>query len=206
MSHSIRQEIEEIAKQKAPGPSAAFSVPQILRTLELVAEKPVGRNTLAQELAVGEGVARTIINRLKSAGLINTSKAGCTLTEKGLKVWHDYQSIVKSVSVERNEIVNNDFNVAVLVRNKARRLRSGIEQRDAAIVAGAGNATTMAMKEGHLVIPFVSSDVSEDFPKAAKQIISLLNPEDGDLVIVVGADSLQKALYGAMSAAWVIID
>jgi len=206
MSHSIRQEIEEIAKQKVPGPSAAFSVPQILRALELVAEKPIGRNTLAQQLAVGEGVARTIINRLKSGGLIDASKAGCTLTKKGSKLWHDYQSIVKSISIEKNEIVINDFNVAVLVRKKAHTLKSGIEQRDAAIVAGAGNATTMAMKEGRLVIPFVSNDVSEDFPKAAKQIISLLDPEDGDVVIVVGADSSEKALYGAMAAAWVFLD
>lgn len=206
MSHSIRQEIEEIAKQKAPGPSAAFSIPQILRTLELVAEKPVGRNTLAQRLAVGEGVARTIINRLKNAGLIDTSKAGCTLTKKGSKLWHDYQSIVKSVSIEKNEIVINHFNVAVLVRKKAHRLKSGIEQRDAAIVAGAGNATTIAMKESHLVIPFVSNDVSKDFPRAARQIISLLNPEGGDVVIVVGADSSEKALFGAMAAAWVFID
>lgn len=129
---------------------------------------------------------------------MDTSKAGCTLTEKGAKVWLDYRSIVRSVSFEKNEIVGNDFNVAVLVRNKAQMLMSGIEQRDAAVVAGVGNATSMVVREGHLVIPFVSNDVSKDFPQAAKQINSLLDPKNEDVIIVVGADSSEKALYGAV--------
>ena len=206
MSHSLKQEIEEIAKEKAPGPSAAFSIPQILRALELIAEKPTGRNMLAQKLAVGEGVARTIISRLKTAELINASKAGCALTSKGSKVWHDYQSIVKTVSIEKNEIARNDFNVAILVRDKALKLKSGIEQRDAAVVAGAGNATSMVIREDRLVIPLVSNDVSRDFPRAAKQLISFLAPKNGDVIIVVGADSSEKALYGATAAAWVLLD
>lgn len=68
MFHGLRHEIEDVAKERASGLSAAFSVRHILRALGLVAEKPIGRNTLAQKLAVGEGVARTIINRLKHAG------------------------------------------------------------------------------------------------------------------------------------------
>jgi predicted transcriptional regulator len=206
MSRSLKHEIEEIGKERAPGPSAAFSIPQILRALELIAEKPIGRNTLAQKLMVGEGVARTIISRLKTAELIKASKAGCRLTNKGSKLWHDYQSIVKTESIEKNEIVRNDFNVAVLARDKAHKLKSGIEQRDAAVGVGAGNATSMVMREGRLVIPLVSNDISKDFPKAAKQITSLLAPKNGDVIILVGADSSGKALYGATAAAWVLLD
>ncbi len=206
MSFSLKHQIERIVKEKAPGPSATFSVLHVLRALELVSGKPVGRNQLAQKLSIGGGAARTIINRLKNAGLIDISRAGCVLTKKGSALWHDYESIVKSARVEKSEIAGSDFNVAVLVRSQVHKLKSGIEQRDAAVVAGASNATSMAMKRGRLVIPFVSEDVSKDFPKVAKQVVSLLEPKDGDVVIIVGADASEKAIYGAMAAAWVLLD
>lgn len=114
--------------------------------------------------------------------------------------------MVKSAEVEKNEIVGNDSNVVILVRDKAPQLKSGIEQRDAAVVAGAGNATSIVMKQSHLIIPSVSNDVSKDFPEAAEQIVDLLAPKNGDVIILVGAGSRGKAFYGAIAAAWTLID
>ena len=75
--------IEGLASLKAPGPSTTFSMFHIFFALELMAQKPIGRNKLAEKLGVGEGAIRTIISRLKDADLIATAKEGCSLTEKG---------------------------------------------------------------------------------------------------------------------------
>ena len=84
MKSAFKRFIEDIARQKAPGPSTTFTVSHIFFALDLMAEKPIGRNKLAKKLEVGEGTVRTIISRLKNSGLIETSKEGCSLTNNGL--------------------------------------------------------------------------------------------------------------------------
>jgi Mn-dependent DtxR family transcriptional regulator len=99
MRRPIRRFFEGIVAEKVPGQSLKFSVFHMLLAIELVAEKPVGRSKLAPELNVGEGAVRTIIGRLKNAGLITISKAGCSLTKDGLNLWKEYSSIVKKAKI-----------------------------------------------------------------------------------------------------------
>ena len=84
MAASLKKFMQQIAGKKAPGPSTTFTIFHIFYALELLAQKPLGRNKLAEKLEVGDGAVRTIISRLKDAGLIETSKEGCNLTKKGL--------------------------------------------------------------------------------------------------------------------------
>jgi predicted transcriptional regulator len=173
--------------------------------LEKIAEGPVGRSRLANSLKVGDGAIRTIIGRLLDAGLIETSKSGCALTRKGENLWKEYQAAIRKAKIERNELTDADFSFAVLVRNKGHRLRSGMEQRDAAVRAGAKSATTIVLKKGHLTIPSVSDGIDKDFPKSASQITRLLKPEENDIVIVSSADTPEKAEYGVLAAAWTLL-
>jgi predicted transcriptional regulator len=85
----IRQFFEGIAAEKAPGPSLKFSVFHLLLAMKLVATKPMGRSKLAHKLNVGEDAIRTVIGRLKNAGLITISKAGGNLTKDGLNLWKE---------------------------------------------------------------------------------------------------------------------
>ena len=207
MPPAFRQLLEKIASEKAPGPSPTFSIFHILRAVELVAEKAIGRSKLAEELEVGEGVVRTIISRLKDAGLVTTSKIGCSLTSKGLELWSECKRVFRrKVEIGRNELTIADYNFAILVKNCGHKVKSGMKQRDAAIIVGARGATTIMYKGGRLIIPSVSSDVAEDFPKAANQIIRLLQPEEDDVVIIGSADSLGKAEYGTLAAAWTLVN
>lgn len=196
--------MEEITSEKAPGPSPTFSVFHIVLAIELIAKKPIGRNALAEHLKVGEGAVRTIISRLRDADLITTSKAGCSLTQKGLSVWKEYASILNKSEIGKSELAEADYNSVVLVRDQGHKLKAGMEQRDAAIKAGARNATTIMFKRGRLTIPSVSENVVKDFPKAASQI-KLLKPSEQDVIIIVGADSSERAEYGALAAAWTLL-
>jgi len=207
MSYVFKQVLEKIAGEKAPGPSATFSLFHILRAMEIMAKQPIGRGMLADTLKVGEGAARTMINRLQKAGLIATSKAGCVLTKKGLSLWKEYTSVFKEkTEIDRNELTLAEYNFAILVKNHGHKVKSGMEQRDAAVMAGAKSATTLIFREKRLIIPSVSSNVAEDFPKAANQVFRLLKPDENDVIIIVGASSPEKAWYGALAAAWALLN
>ena len=86
------------------------------------------------------------------------------------------------------------------------KIKSGVEQRDASVMVGAKGATTIMFKEGRLKIPSVSDDVAADFPKAANQIVRFLAPKENDVIIIGSADSLGKAEYGTLAAAWTFLN
>jgi predicted transcriptional regulator len=207
MPYGFKQLLERITSEKVLGPSPSFSVFHLLLAIELISEKTIGRSRLAENLNVGEGAVRTIINRLKDANLVVTSKSGCALTDKGLRLLREYKSVFKKkIEIGKNELTLADCNFAILIKNSGHRVRSGVEQRDAAVMTGAKGATTIMFKEGCLKIPSVSSNVAKDFPKAANDIVRLLEPEENDVVIVGSADSLEKAEYGTLAAAWTVLN
>jgi predicted transcriptional regulator len=206
MPHALKHFFEEIACGKAPGPSPTFSVFHLILAIDFIAEKTIGRNKLAGSLGIGGGAVRTIIERLKNAGLIEISKAGCSLTARGLKTWEDFRSVFKKVEVGKSELVSGKYNFAVLVRDCGAKVKSGMEQRDAAIMSGARSATTMVMRRGRLIIPSVSNDVAKDFPEAAKQVTRLLDAKENDVVVIGSADSPLKARDGTFAAAWTLLN
>jgi len=207
MPYTFKQLLEKITSEKAPGPSPSFSVFHLLHAIELISEKTIGRSKLAENLKVGEGAVRTIINRLKDADLVATSKSGCALTSEGLRLLREYKSIFKKkIEIGKNELTLADYNFAILIKNCGHKVRSGVEQRDAAVMAGAKGATTIMFKEGRLKIPSVSGNVAKDFPNAANQIVRLLEPEENDVIIIGSADSLGKAEYGTLAAAWTVLN
>ena len=206
MTSQFKRFIESLASPKGPGPSTTFSMFHIFYALELVAEKPIGRNKLAEKLNVGEGAIRTIISRLKGAGLIVTSKEGCTLTDKGLRVWKNFvEFFPKRVEIEKTALTTSEYNYAFLVKNKGHKVQSGIDQRDAAIMGGARRALVIVFKNGRLMIESVSNSIEKEFPEAANEILKNLKPEDNDVIIIAGADNPVKAKRGAFAASWVLI-
>jgi predicted transcriptional regulator len=178
----------------------------IFYALELMAEKPIGRTKLAEKLNVGEGAIRTIVSRLKDAGLIVTSKEGCNLTDKGLSVWKKFAEVFpKRIKIEKTLLTTSEYNYAFLVKNRGHKVKSGIDQRDAAIMGGARRAVVIVSRKGHLVIESVSNSIEKDFPEAAKKILKDLKPEDNDVIIIAGADDPIKAKRGAFAASWVLL-
>ena len=206
MPSEFKNFIESLARPKGPGPSTTFSIFHIFYALELMAEKPIGRNKVAEKLNVGEGAIRTIISHLKNAGLIVTSKEGCILTDKGLSIWKKFMEVFpKRTEVEKTPLTTSKYNYAFLVKNKGHKVKSGIDQRDAAIMGGAKRALVIVSKNDHLTIESVSKNIEKDFPEAAKKLLKSLKPEDNDVIIIAGADNPLRAKRGAFAASWVLI-
>ena len=206
MATSLKKFILGISGKKAPGPSTSFTVFHIFCALELMSSRPYGRNKLAKELNVGDGAVRTIISRLKDAGLIETSKEGCNLTRKGLDIWRQFEQLFpKRLEIAKSELNASHFNFAFVVKNCGNQVGSGIDQRDSAIIAGAHKACVMVFKDGRLCIESVSDCVEKEYPKAANQILMELTPQNNDVIIIAGADSALEAKCGAFAASWSLI-
>jgi predicted transcriptional regulator len=206
MPSQFKKFIESLARPKGPGPSTTFSMFHVFYALEFMAEKPIGRSKLAKKLSVGEGAIRTIVSRLKDAGLIVTSKEGCKLTDKGLSLWKRIEEVLpQRVEVERTPLTNSEYNYAFLVKNRGHKVKSGIDQRDAAIMGGARRAVVLVSRNGHLIIESVSNSIEKDFPEASNKILKALKPGDNDVIIIAGADNPLKAKRGAFAASWVLI-
>jgi predicted transcriptional regulator len=206
MTFKSKAFLDSLAHQKAPGPSATFCVFHIFYALELMSQKPIGRNKMAEKLGVGEGAIRTIISRLKDAGLIVTSKTGCSLTPKGLSLWKEFEEIFpRRAEIEKNELTSSAYNYAFLIKKSGHKVKSGIEQRDAAIVAGARNVIAIVDKGGRLAIDSVSTDIEKEFPRVTNQIFKNLKPKDNDTIIIAGADTPLKAKHGAFHASWTLL-
>jgi predicted transcriptional regulator len=207
MASTLKKFIESLTHEKAPGPSITFSMFHIFLAIELMAEKPIGRNKLAEKLSVGDGAIRTIISHLKDAGLILSSKEGCHLTEKGLKVWKQFEEFFpQRAEIGKTELTNAEHNYGFLIKNSGHKVKSGIEQRDAAIMGGAKRAIAIVSKDNRLIIESISNDLEKEYPKAACQILEDFKPEDNDVILIAGADTPLKAKRGAFAASWILID
>ena len=109
------------------------------------------------------------------------------------------------MSIANNELTISQFNVAALVRICDEGPKNGLTQRDAAVRAGAEGATTIVYENGKLIIPTVSSDLSESFPELSSQLTQALAPNEGDLIIIGSGKDFKSAEYGALAAAWTLI-
>ncbi|MGD6851290.1 MAG: DUF4443 domain-containing protein [Candidatus Bathyarchaeia archaeon] len=206
MAVNLKKFMQNIAGKRAPGPSTSFTIFHLYYALELLSQKPLGRNRLAENLSVGDGAVRTIISRLREAELIETSKGGCGLTEKGKQVWSQFEAIFpKQADLAPSELYPSEFNHAFLVKDAGHKVSSGIDQRDAAIIAGARKALVIVYKKGHLSIESVSDNIEKDYPKASEQILEALQPSENDAIVVAGAEKALKAKRGAFAASWSLI-
>lgn len=193
--------------KRALGPSPSFNVLDLIRLLKLLNEfESIGRGKISGALNLGEGTTRTILKRLAKAGLITVSKRGCSLTQKGKKLWSSIESIMpKIVEIGNNELTLAPKSVAVLVKGCADKVKIGIEQRDAAVSFGAKGTVTLIYRDNKLIIPGVSADLERDYPIAFKDIMRFMHPSEGDVIIISSANSFKEAEYGALAAAWSVI-
>ena len=115
-------------------------------------------------------------------------------------------SIPAETSISRSSVALGRFNYAVLIKQYGFAVKSGIEQRDAAIKMGGSGATTLLFKDNKLVISGTSYDSLSKEPYTAKLLIEKLNPKDGDVIIIGSAvEDVRIAEFAAKSAALLTI-
>jgi len=172
-----------------------------------MSETSISRSTIAEQLDLGEGTARTILGRLVNAGLVKTSMTGCILTGEGLRVYREFNNVFpKRAKFPWTELTPSNFNYGFVIKSKADKVGSGIEQRDKAIVVGATRALVAVFKNGRLQINFISDDIKQMFPIATNKILQYLEPQENDVIVIASAETPLKAMHGAFAASWSLLD
>lgn len=194
----------QLASAGGRGPRPSFTASHfLLAFLTIGARGMIGRQALAKEAGLGEGAARTVLKKLRAGGYAEVIASGAQLTRRGSASYSLLlEQLSPIVSLESSRLSMGKRQAAVGVRGGARRLGSGIGQRDSAIMVGAAGATTYAIKGGKFTIPGESSDCERDFPSEAWKVVRKgVAPRNGDAVILCGAHDELTAKLGALSAA-----
>jgi hypothetical protein len=194
--HMYIKALFKVVGKYAPSRSISFDIVHIFKTLQLIEDRGhVSRELLSKELALGDGIIKTLIKHLKMQKMIHTANSGTKMTDKGKSIFsHLQSSIPAEMNIPKCSIALGKFNYAVLLKQFNFAIRSGIEQRDAAIKMGAKGATTLLYKGGRFVMPFTNGtfDPLHKEPEIRNLLINRLRPmEDGD-AIIIGSDDVSK--------------
>ncbi len=194
--------VTKVAAKTAPGRSPSFAKAHIVKALEEIGcQESVGRLKLSKDLQIGEGEIRTIIKHLKNEGLIDVSKAGISLSSSGRKLLSRLKAIVSEpLEVPSTPLTVGPFNVAVRVTGMRDHVEYGLEQRDAAVMAGAKGATTLIFAKNRLIMPGTNEDITKS-NQSALASLSKLGLNEGDVIIIGSANEKTKAELGARASA-----
>lgn len=199
------QVLQEIVSRKGSSKVLTFSIPHVLKALQLLTkERFVSRARFGKEIHLGEGAVKTLILHLKQAGIADSTRSGTFLTEKGHRLAGKIQwTIPYECKIKKCDIIQGKYNHAVLLRNYSKIVKTGLEQRDYAILYGSLGCTTIVCKNKKLVFP---GDEKECFIKdkiTNKYILENLHPEEGDVIIISSSeDPFVAEISAKNSALW----
>lgn len=182
------------------GPMFRFTDASVYWALHVLSDgKRMGRKRLADEVGVGEGSMRRILNTLKDNNFVDIKQTGITITRVGLAYLSDLP--IRVIDADASKIVLGEFSQAVLVKGVSEFIDNGLKQRDAGIRVGALGCTTLVMKSGELILP-PDWSVDKNEPEVAENLKSVSNMVDGDIIIVGSADDKISAINAALIAAF----
>jgi len=172
-----------------------FTPYHVVKALTVISEGHVGRPKLREELRLGDASTRTLLKRLREAGLIRSFRpTGTELTEKGRNVLRDLQNrLVILGEVMHGGICGDCITSAVVLKDAADTLKKlgVLRVRDLVVKQGAEGAlillvnpnggTSMPVQDGNM--PFTDSlvtDVKEKTPLKEGDVIlvAMCGPND----------------------------
>lgn len=203
MKTKFLQVIEQVSGKLAPGREPTFVDVHIVKAIEtLGAREPVGRIRLSKILGLGEGETRTLVRHLRNEDVIDVSRAGVVLSEFGKELLSDLRSkLSEEMEVPESSLTVGPYSMAVLVKDAADSVKYGLEQRDAAIKAGALGATTLVFRNNRLTMPGVSEDIFRNTQSIHDVLAAKLKPEEDDVIIIGTANNKRTAEFAAKTAA-----
>ncbi|NIM44943.1 MAG: hypothetical protein GTN80_03870 [Nitrososphaeria archaeon] len=199
--------LEKIVDAKIIGPKPSFSKIHAANALLVLGkERLIGRSTLAKRINIGPGAVKTLVSRLKEENMIIVRRGGIVLSRKGHKM---YEEMIGKMPVftrfDDGKLAISDHNMVAVVRGAADEVSNGLRQRDSAITAGGFGATTLIYKDDRFYIPPETAEHIDKYPNSVWERLKALNLKQGDVIIIVSADSDTKAELATLSVIWTLI-
>lgn len=208
-SGKVLNTLQALSKLPSPGPAPAFTQVDVTQAILTIGDEgQIGRIELSRRLGIGEGTIRTIIKHLMQANIIEIAKGGCVLTKRGVQLYNSLRSKVSKVfTIDAKQLALDKVSAAVLVRHVGHLVKRGIEQRDAAIRAGATGACTLVFQGREFLMPMSESEewsLNSDDP-LFQDLRKSFSPGEGDVIVLSSAPDRATADHGAMAAALTLI-
>lgn len=182
------------------GPMFRFNDANVYWSLYLLSGgRRLGRKRLAEEVGVGEGSMRRIIETLKEWDFIDIKQTGITITKAGQAFLT--QVPIRPVDVFIEGSVLGKYQQGVIVLGCADKVNNGMEQRDAGIKVGGEGCTTLVIRDGCLMIP-PDWNLDEKMPDAAYKIRKETGLTQDDALVIGGGDTPESAVEAAVTAAF----
>lgn len=206
-----------------------FEPVHILLALLLFEDHPngLGRYKLKEELLIGSGTARSLINKLRKK--INfltipdeSQRTGHVLTENGKNFLNTFKAsiplLVKGdINAIKNIVIESENQNAYLcfVRNAGTKITNGIAQRDAAIKVDGSGATCLIYDGNRFSFPSLSvSEEDKDKMSVDEQVQGYMDEiaknhdiklEKDDVIIIGLAEKEERARLAALNSALTLI-
>ena len=181
------------------GPMFRFTDANVYWALHILSSgKRMGRKRLADEIGVGEGSMRRILETLREWEMIQIKQSGITITRAGLGFLSEIP--LKVIDVDLGDSIVGDYSQSVLVFNVADKIQNGMQQRDAGIRVGATGCTTLVIRDGNLIIP-PDWNMDVERPEIAKNVRAT-GITDKDAIIVGSGNDQRTAMMAALTAAF----
>lgn len=177
----------------------------VAKLLLVLEDKIVSRKELAKKLQLGEGSIRTILRKLRKQNIVEVLRAGCRLTERGKHVLKELRTHLPVIREITLKWLPWSKQIGILVKNVAKEIKSGIDERDLAIKYGADGLIVLVCYNSKLVIPSLENESIDYLRELKKNVQEVFRPEDGDVVIVSGASHTNKAELSALACALYLI-
>jgi len=180
-----------------------YSLHHLLWALFLISENArVGRKRLAKLMGIGEGTCRGVLRELDDRGLVSVSKSGISLSMRGKRMMSGLPAVHGELGL--GPLALSTCGHGVAIRDHARFVKSGLEQRDAAMLAGAVGATALVFDRGALRFPD-GRKLEDDYEADAALLVHLFKPLEGDVLIIGYGRDAVSAESGAFAAAATLV-
>ena len=181
------------------GPMFRFTDANVYWALHMLSSgKRVGRKRLADEIGVGEGSMRRILETLRDWDMIQIRQSGISITRSGLGFLAEIP--IKVIDVDLGDSIVGEYSQPILVLDVADKIQNGMQQRDAGIRVGATGCTTLVIRDGNLIIP-PDWNVDVERPGIAKNVRATGMTEK-DAIIVGSGNDQRTAMMAALTAAF----
>ncbi len=182
------------------GPMFRFTDANVYWALYVLSDgKRMGRKRLADEIGVGEGSMRRILETLRQWEMITIKQTGITITRSGLGFLAEIP--IKVVDLDLKDAIVGTYGQAVVVYGVGKKIENGMQQRDAGIKAGATGCTTLVIRNGALMVP-PDWNMDEKNPAVAARVREVTNITEDDAIIVGSAYDQHTAIVAALTAAF----
>jgi len=184
------------------GASPSFSEVHIIRTL-IRLQNRIGRKKLLREIGIGEGSIRTILKKLKTEGLIDSTKKGHKLNDSGFEYLNKYLKKFKIPFKIISDDIIEGKKIGIVVYKSSDKITTGVRERDIAVRTGASGALVLKYDDKLNKLKFPSNIQSiEDFLEFKNEIESMnFKFNAGDVLIVAFSNNYNVSENAAFAIA-----